>query len=158
MADDVSAPTLDLYEADFYAWTQAQAALLRQRAGSDPGIDWERLAEEVGDMGKRDLNAVRSHVRHIIEHLFKLAASGREEPKNHWRREVKTFRAEAKDFLTPSIRAKVATDLEVLHAQAFDIARTGFETHEPGVTLNSEQRWTLPQILGEQDDPLDGSA
>ena len=33
------------YEADFFAWTQEQARLLRDRDAR--GLDWENLAEEI---------------------------------------------------------------------------------------------------------------
>ena len=62
MADDRPAP--DLYEDDFYAWTQAQAQALRapgMRASNV--VDWERVAEEIEDLGKRDVLAVQSLLR-----------------------------------------------------------------------------------------------
>jgi hypothetical protein len=39
------------YEADFFAWTQEQAQLLRDRDAR--GLDWENLAEEIDSMGRR---------------------------------------------------------------------------------------------------------
>lgn len=39
----------DLYEADFYLWSQRQAEALRSR--SHNRLDWEHLAEEVEDLG-----------------------------------------------------------------------------------------------------------
>jgi hypothetical protein len=40
----------DLYDSDFYAWTQQQAAAIR--AGNWDAIERERLAEEVEDLYK----------------------------------------------------------------------------------------------------------
>ncbi len=40
----------DLYEADFYAWTQLQAELLRERRWDD--LDLENLVEEVEAVGE----------------------------------------------------------------------------------------------------------
>jgi hypothetical protein len=34
------------------------------------------------------------------------------------------------------------------------MAKIGFATYEPGAVLNNAQRWSLPQILGEANDPL----
>lgn len=81
MADDASAT---LYDTDFYLWTQAQAAALRARAGSDKTLDYDRLAEEIEDLGKSDYRAVTSAVRLILEHLYKLHATRRREPVGHW--------------------------------------------------------------------------
>jgi Domain of unknown function DUF29 len=154
MADDLSAPVTDLYEADFYAWTQAQAALLRARAGSDPLLDWERLAEEVGDMGKRDLRGVRSFLARIIEHLLKLHWSQNSDAKPGWRAEIGRFRVELEDELTPTLRRLVEEDLPTLHARGAKLARLAFEAHEPQTPTPDLPAWTLPQILGEEDDPL----
>ena len=38
-------------------------------------VDLENLAEEVESLGRSDLNAVRSQVRRIVEHLLKLEFS-----------------------------------------------------------------------------------
>lgn len=43
----------DLYERDFYAWTQDQAARLRAMGGHT-AIDVAHLAEEIADLGKRE--------------------------------------------------------------------------------------------------------
>jgi hypothetical protein len=43
----------DLYEEDFFAWTQAQARGLRRFARSRPNValDLEHIAEEIADLG-----------------------------------------------------------------------------------------------------------
>ena len=41
-----------MYETDFYAWTQAQAAAIR--AGQWEAIDREHVAEEIGDLWHQD--------------------------------------------------------------------------------------------------------
>ncbi len=64
----------DLYERDFYVWTQEQAAALRAAAkagGRSNAVEWERLAEEVEDLGKRDLREARSYIALIIEQMLK---------------------------------------------------------------------------------------
>ena len=37
--------TTTLYETDFYAWTQRQAALLREEEFTE--VDWNNLIEEI---------------------------------------------------------------------------------------------------------------
>jgi hypothetical protein len=46
------------YEADFFAWTQDQAQLLRARGRL--GLDWDNLAEEIESMGRRDRRALEA--------------------------------------------------------------------------------------------------
>ena len=48
-----------LYDTDFYAWTQDQARKLREVR--DNRLDAEHLAEEVADLGKSELRAVKAH-------------------------------------------------------------------------------------------------
>jgi len=62
-----SHPTL--YEDDFYAWTQEQAALLREGAMQD--LDLPHLAEEIESLGKSDLRALESHLEVLVLHLLK---------------------------------------------------------------------------------------
>ena len=152
MADDASAT---LYDTDFYLWTQAQAAALRARAGSDKTLDYDRLAEEIEDLGKSDYRAVTSAVRLILEHLYKLHATRRREPVGHWKREIVNFRDSAARAATPSIRRMIAGELEPLHAKGADMAALDFESYEPDAAIDPARRWTWDEIMGEANDPLD---
>lgn len=155
MADD-HRPN-DLYERDFYLWTQAQAEALRaegKRAGGANAVEWERVAEEIEDMGGRDVRECYSRVATIIEHLFKLAWSPRLEPRAGWRETVLTQRRDLSFALTPSIRRKVEAMLGDLHARAVLVAEDSFRLNEPDLARDATLRWTLAQILGEESDPL----
>lgn len=140
----------DLYEDDFYVWTQEQAAALRAAAkagGRSNTVDWERVAEEVEDLGKSEYREVASYVTRIIEHFFKLAWTGREEPKAGWRAEIDLFRLNLEASLTTSLRAKVEADLERLHRIAAKQATISFLQHEPDAPRDEALRWTLGEVL-----------
>lgn len=49
-----------LYERDFYAWTQDQAAKLRGRTHND--IDWDNTAEEVESLGRSDKREIENRL------------------------------------------------------------------------------------------------
>lgn len=158
MADDMKPISAsDLYEKDFYAWTEEQAEQLRtlQVDASMAGIDWLHLAEEIEDMGKRDKNGYRSAIRNIIVHLFKLAWTQNDAVKGHWRAEIRNFRNDAEDVETTRIRNVVSPEIEALHNKAAEIARDAFSSDEPESPTDTSLRWTLEQILGETDDPLE---
>ena len=143
----------DLYDRDFYLWTKAQAEALRKRSANE--LDYDLLAEEIEDMGKRDFRECASRVRVILEHLWKLSASTQPEPRGGWKATILTQRAELEDALTPTIRAMVKERLEKLHADALKAATAAFETEEPSApSLSTSLRWSLAQVLGEEDDPL----
>ena len=63
------APTVALYERDFYLWTQEQAELLRQRRFDD--LDLENLIDEVASVGGSERREVRSRLTVLLTHLLK---------------------------------------------------------------------------------------
>jgi hypothetical protein len=85
-----------LYERDWYAWTQDQAARLRAwpEAVRPNGLDLEHLAEEVADMGKSERRAIQSFLRLIATHALKLEFHPATEWRAHWMGEIDNFRAE----------------------------------------------------------------
>ena len=103
----------DLYDRDWYAWTQDQAARLRAWPEHlrPNGLDVEHLAEEVEDLGKSDRRAIESFLHQIALHLLKLefhpAAA---EARLHWMAEIDTFRLEVERRFadSPSLRARRA--------------------------------------------------
>src|SRR6478672_2624173 len=64
----------DLYERDFYAWTQAQARELRRFAATRPNLplDLPHLAEEIADLGTEQRAKLRRWTVGIIERLLLL--------------------------------------------------------------------------------------
>ena len=50
------AETEPLYDTDILLWSEQQAELLRRRAAN--ALDWDNLAEEIGDVGLSQLRAV----------------------------------------------------------------------------------------------------
>jgi hypothetical protein len=121
----------DLYDEDFYAWTQEQAEALRTHFKGDNRIDVEHLAEEVEDLGKSELHAVESFVEQIIAHFLKLDYSGQAAPRSHWRAEIVNFRQNAARKVTPSIRRAVERKLDELYRGGRQVAAAGALAHEP---------------------------
>jgi|CXWL01.1.fsa_nt_gi hypothetical protein len=156
MADDTHRG--DLYERDFYLWTQSQAEALRaeasRRAAGSNAVDWDHVAEEIEDMGKSDLRECYSRVETIIEHLFKLAWSRQANPAAGWRDTVLRERSALELVLTPSLRPKVEQSLAQRHQRALRLAESSFALHEPDTARDNTLAWALPQILGEENDPL----
>ena len=150
----------DLYDEDFYLWTQAQAEALRtearRRRGGSNTVDWARLAEEVGDMGARDVRECFSRVRTILEHLWKLEVSTSAEPRRGWTETVLTQRGDLADALTPTIRGIMEEQLATAHERALASAAKSLGLYEPEAVarLDPQRRWSLAQVLGEQNDPL----
>jgi hypothetical protein len=121
----------ELYDEDFYAWTQQQAQALRTHFRGDNRLDVEHLAEEVEDLGKSELHAVESFIEQIIAHLLKLDYSGQAAPRALWRAEIVNFRQNIDRKISPSIRRTVARELDDLYRRARQTAAAGALVHEP---------------------------
>ena len=102
------------YDGDFLVWTERQAnalrTLARARADLPNELDLEHVAEEIEDMGRAELNAVRSQLGNILAHLIKLASSPESLPARHWRTEVVIFHVALRRQLTPAMRRRLEID------------------------------------------------
>jgi hypothetical protein len=120
MAATRLSPAEALYDEDFFAWTQDQAARLRELKASRRSmpLDLEHLAEEVESLGSERRDAVRSQLRRIIEHCLKLEHSPAREPRRGWRDSIIDARHAIEDRLTPTLRQDIAATLPRLYEQA----------------------------------------
>lgn len=101
-----------LYERDFYAWTQDQAAALRALAeGLRPNaLDVENIAAEIEDLGSSQRNAVQSLVYQVLLHLLKLRHHPDQTACRHWQDEIDEFRETLGRHFeqSPSLKARRA--------------------------------------------------
>jgi Domain of unknown function DUF29 len=150
MATQIKPARKQLYEEDFYVWSQRQAELLRTRRYDE--LDLEHLIEEVEDLGGALKRAVRSRVRTIIEHLLKLQHSPAVDPRLGWRDTVRTQRNDLLDDLTPTLRRDLEQELEELYARARQQAEGSLRDHgEDGAAdaLPQSCPYTPNQIIGD---------
>ena len=128
-----SAQASSAYDEDFFSWTQDQAAALR-RAGEHGDLDIEHLAEEIEDLGKRDLREVTSFVRLVFLHLMKIAANPEAQSVPHWRSETRAFARSAADAFSPGMRRLIDVPkfwAEALQALAEDARDLGLAPPRP---------------------------
>jgi hypothetical protein len=150
MATRIKPVKKELYEEDFYAWTKAQATLLR--AGRFADLDLEHLIEEVDGLGESLKRSVRSRIRAIIEHLLKLEHSPAEEPRGGWYDTVLAQRSDLLDELTASIRREVEPAVPDLYDRARQNAATSLRKHGEHAaadTLPAACPYVLDQITGD---------
>ncbi len=101
MATKVRPRAEDLYDEDFYVWTEVQAGLLRERRFE--ALDLANLVEEVEGLGDAKKSAVLSNASVIIEHLLKLQHSPAQDPRNGWMDSVAEHRRRLEFDLTPRL-------------------------------------------------------
>jgi Domain of unknown function DUF29 len=121
----------DLYERDFVAWAQAQAAALRARGAGANTIDWERVAEEIEDMGRSEVDACESYLILMIEHALKIMFTMNAGSEPHWRREYIAFRGRLRRKLSPSIRMRLEPRFLDLYREGCALADASFDAFEP---------------------------
>jgi Domain of unknown function DUF29 len=141
-----------LYESDFYAWTQAQAQALRRFAKTRPNVplDLAHIADEIQDLGMSERSAVFCLIRLIIQHFLLVAHSPAPEQRRHWLDEVDEFRSQIEDKLTPTIRRDVEAELGVVYSRARrNVARKmrRYGEEMAAAALPEACPFTLEQIL-----------
>jgi hypothetical protein len=142
-----------LYEADFYAWTKAQAKELRRLARTRPNapLDLARIAEEIQDLGKSEYETAFSLTQRIIEHLPLIEHSPATEQRLHWCDEVDDFRDAIDRRLSPSIRRRLKRELDTAFARAVRRVRREIERYgetQVAATLPAHCPYTLDQVVG----------
>ena len=150
MAVHVKARSSELYEEDLYAWSQAQAELLRRRRFSE--LDLEHVVEEIEDVGGSLYREVRSRIRTIMEHLLKLEHSAATAPRAGWERTVRRERADLAEDLSPSLRPRVEHGLARFYETARIEAAAALRTHGEQAAADAlppTLPYTLEQITGD---------
>jgi Domain of unknown function DUF29 len=102
------AQTVDLYDTDFFEWTQRTAHRLRARRFAE--VDVEHAAEEIGDMGKRDLRELNTRTEVLLAHLLKWKFQPRKRSRS-WRATIVAQRHEIEAILedSPSLRRRLVS-------------------------------------------------
>ncbi len=131
-----------LYEADFYAWANQQASLLR--AGKLSSADIANIAEEIESMGKSEKRELVSRLTVLLLHMLKW----RFQPGlrgNSWRYTIKVQRRDLARHLddNPSLTAQLTAVLTDAYASAVLLAAG--ETGLPEVTFPAECPWSYQQ-------------
>ena len=110
----------ELYDQDFFAWTQLQARELRRFARTRPNValDVKHIAEEIADLGKERRDALRSWSARILEHLLLLEHSPAKEARRGWIDEIVNVRSEIERRLTPTLELDLKRRLPQLYDEA----------------------------------------
>ena len=136
-----------LHTADFFGWTNQQAALLR--AGRIAEIDREHLAEEIEDMGKSLHRELLNRLTVLFLHLLKWQYQPGYQ-SNSWRYTIEEQREQIADHLqdNPSLKQKLPESIE----RAYKYARTGAarETGLPKTTFPEICPWSFEQALDDE--------
>ena len=135
-----------LYDTDFYAWTQEQAALLRDQKAQ--ALDYANLAEEVESLGKIQQYALESRLEVVLTHLLKWRYRPTlPDARRGWRLTIREQRRRLARLLhqNPSLHPTVPAVVAESYAHARLMALD--ETEEPSTTFPETCPWTPEQVL-----------
>jgi Domain of unknown function DUF29 len=147
MATRVRTKSKDLYDEDFYVWTEEQATLLRERRFE--ALDLANLIEEVEALDRSEKSKVLNGASVIIEHLLKLQHSPAQEPRNAWRASVREHRRRLRRDLTPRLRQILGP---VLYAEIRADTAALLRDHGENATADALPEncpYTVDQITGD---------
>ncbi|MBW4619220.1 MAG: DUF29 domain-containing protein [Cyanosarcina radialis HA8281-LM2] len=144
----------DLYETDFYSWTQKQAALLQSHQWSQ--LDLPNLIEEIESLGKQQRQELRSRLSILIGHLLKWEYQS-ERRSRSW---LATIRVQRRDLLrlindNPSLKPYLKEALLETYENGKDLAMG--ETNLPAKIFPQECLYGLEEILSDSFYPGDSS-
>ena len=133
-----------LYDQDFFEWTRRSAELLR--AGRFDQADIEHIAEEIEDMGKRDLKEVNSRTRVLLIHLLKWWLQPGKRSRS-WERTIASQRIEIDQVLEDSLSLRTRIRLGLSRNYEKSVRLAAIETGLPQSEFPAECPFTAEQIL-----------
>ncbi|MBP2230647.1 hypothetical protein J2847_003952 [Azospirillum agricola] len=134
----------NLYERDFYAWANEQAALLR--AGKLDAADIAHIAEEIESMGKTEKRELVSRLTVLLLHLLKW----RFQPDRRgasWEATITVQRDDLLDHLrdNPSLKSKLDEAVTDAYRKAAILAAG--ETGLPKPTFPDTCPWPFERLM-----------
>jgi hypothetical protein len=137
-------PAPNLYETDFYAWTQEQVSLLRNHQWSQ--LDLQNLIEEIESLGKQQRQELRNRLSVLIGHLLKWEYQSSSRSRS-W---LATIRVQRRDTLrllkdNPSLKPYLEDALPEAYENGRDLAMG--ETDLPEQTFPKKCSYSLMEIL-----------
>jgi len=150
----IAMPAPSLYETDFYAWTQEQAALLSKHQWNQ--LDLLNLIEEIASLGKQQRQELRNRLSVLIEHLLKWQY----QPQCRSRSWLATIRVQRRDILqllqdNPSLKPYLENALAFGYENGRDLAMG--ETDLPEQTFSQKCPYSLTDIFDERFYPGEAS-
>lgn len=142
----------DLYDTDFYQWTQQQAEAVRASVWDD--IDRDHLAEEIEDWWKRESHLLWHHLRELMVWLVAYAyAPDQRRAHPHWYVRITSIRCDIEVIVDiwSNLAAKVERILPETYAHGREVASE--ETGLPPEAFPTACPWTPEQVLTA---PLEG--
>lgn len=138
---------LNLYETDFYAWTQEQAKLLKHQQWSQ--LDLPNLIEEIESLGKQQRAELRNRLKVLIGHLLKWEFQSAKRSRS-WLMTIRVQRRDTQELMqeNPSLKPYLQEALQKIYESGRDLA-VG-ETNLPLKSFPENCPYTLEEIFSDR--------
>jgi hypothetical protein len=137
----------NLYETDFYAWTQEQASLLSNQQWTQ--IDLEHLIEEIESLGKQQRQELRNRLSVLVSHLLKWEHQPQLRSSS-WLATIRIQRLDISDLLTDNPSLKPYLEEALQNAYLKSVALAVGETNLPDHTFPKDCFYRLSEILSDR--------
>lgn len=136
--------TQNLYDTDFYSWTQEQAKLLKHQQWNQ--LDLPNLIEEIESWGKQQRAELRNRLKVLIGHLLKWEYQA-ERRSCSWLMAIRVQRRDTQELLeeNPSLKPYLEEALQKVYEGGRDLALG--ETNLPLKTFPENCPYTLEKIF-----------
>ena len=144
MATPQPQPAPNLYDLDFYRWTETMAAALRQ--GRWQELDPDNLAEEIESLGRSDKRALKHRLEVLLMHLLKWQYQP-ERRSNSWRATIVEQRLRIIDLLndSPSLKPYLEAEIATSYINACKLATA--ETGLDATVFPRQCPFTLKSVM-----------
>ena len=137
----------NFYETDFYAWTQEQAKLLRDRQWNQ--LDLPNLIEEIESLGRKERQELRSRLSILIGHLLKWEYQAQKRSRSC----LATIRVQRREIFkllndNPSLKPYLEQALQDAYENGRDLASG--ETNLPFSTFPQQCPYLGKEILSDR--------
>lgn len=139
--------TTNLYETDFYAWTQKQVSLLKTQQWNE--LDALNLIEEIEALGRQERQELRNRLGVLLEHLLKWQFQPSKR-SNSWLGTIREQRIQIKLLLEDSPSLKPHLEKVLLDAYQLGLALAIRETDLDEQAFPKVCPYTLEQALNSE--------
>lgn len=138
--------TANLYENDFFAWTQEQAKYIKDRAFEK--LDLTHLFEEIESMGAKEKSELKNRMAQLMMHLLKWKYQPARQCRS-WQNTIYDQREELQDLLSdnPSLNSKINEYFVKSYKKA--VREAVSETGLDDSLFPKECEWSITEILSD---------
>lgn len=136
--------TISLYDQDFFAWTQQQAQLIKNKSFGK--LDMVHLLEEVESMGNQNKTELRNRLAILLTHLLKWKYQP-DLKGNSWYLTIANQRLDILDLIedNPSLKHFLPELFNKAYSKA--IIRANIETGMKSSAFPLKCLWDIEQVL-----------